>query len=170
MHIEQQIATRKSLRQSLAPIAAELGLYISGIAFVLTPKGLTVQLYLDGPQGVGIADCATFSREASPILDAEDLISSSYTLEVSSPGFDRLIECQQDFQRFQGFHIRVKIFNRKNKLDGVLLSSNDDGFVIQTSHNDRSLSFEEVYSVRLAPTSEEIQKLAQITPQGEKKA
>ena len=103
MNIDQQIKTRQSLRHLLEPIAAERGLYISGIAFALEPKGLTIRLYLDGPNGVGIADCAHFSRESSPILDAEDIISSSYTLEVSSPGFDRLLECSQDFQRFQGF-------------------------------------------------------------------
>jgi ribosome maturation factor RimP len=141
-----------------------LGLYISGIEFSQNHKGLLVSVYLDGHNGVGIGDCAKFSRESSPVLDAEEPISGAYTLEVSSPGYDRIIETPGDFQRFQGFHIRVKIINRKKKLDGILLTSSDAGFVIQTAIEERSISFDEISTVRLHPTEEEIKRLPSLKP------
>ena len=51
--------------------------------------GHLVRLFVDREGGIGLADLQSVSEEVSAILDAEDPISSSYTLEVSSPGLDR---------------------------------------------------------------------------------
>ena len=169
MNLETQIELRQKLHELLRDNAESMELYISGIEFSQEPRGLMVRLYLDGKNGVGIAQCARFSRESSPLLDAEDFFKESYILEVSSPGFDRLIERQQDFQRFQGFNIRVKRINRKNKIKGVLISSDSDGFVIETSYEQKTIPYEEAYSVRLSPTEEEIERLKDLQPQGENK-
>lgn len=155
---------RAQIRSALSPVAKQMGLYISGIEFAQDARGLVVRLYLDGPNGVGIGQCAKFSRESSPILDVEDPIDGQYVLEVSSPGFDRLIELPSDFKRFQGFHIRVKLVNRKKKIDGVLISSNQHEFTMETDIEPRTISFDRVSSVRLRPTEEEIKRLPTLSP------
>lgn len=56
-----------------------------------------------------VDDCRDLSRTLSAILDVEDPIYESYTLEVSSPGIDRPLTCIEDFDRFKGFTIKITI-------------------------------------------------------------
>ena len=161
MHIDQQRKLRSQLREFLSPVAEESTLYISGIEFTSDARGALVRIYIDHleDQGVGIADCTKLSREFSLLLDVEDPIATSYTLEVSSPGLDRILELPSDFERFTGFHVRVKRVNHKNKLDGVLLSHSPEGITIQTTSEQRFLEFNGIAIIRLHPTDEEIQRL-----------
>ena len=160
MNIEQQQELRTKLRAILSPISDELGLYISGIEFKTGAQGVHVTIYLDGPQGVGIDLCAKFTRNASPILDVEDPIESAYTLEVSSPGFNRLLELPRDFKRFETFQIRVKLFQKKKKIDGILKSSTETDFVVEGESNTRTISYADCSFVRLLPTPEQYEQLA----------
>lgn len=159
MHIEQQRTLRASLRDVLSPSAEALGLYISGIEFTQEERGPMVRIYIDGDNGVGIADCAKLTREFDPILDVEDPLPDAYTLEVSSPGLDRVLEVGKDFERFKDFHIRIKRVHYKSKLDGILLGHNDEGIQVQTHVDERFILFEDITQVRLHPTDEEIERI-----------
>ncbi len=64
---------------------------------------------------VGVHDCARVSRDLSAILDVEDVVPTAYTLEVSSPGLDRPLRRDDDYQRFTGR--RAKIVMREH-VDG----------------------------------------------------
>jgi len=64
-------------------------------------------LYIDKPGGVTISDCEALSRDLSDLLDAYDPIPQSYILEVSSPGVERPLTRESDFQRFQGEMVKV---------------------------------------------------------------
>ncbi|MCM2257610.1 MAG: ribosome maturation factor RimP [Vicinamibacteria bacterium] len=65
-------------------------------------EGMTVRLFVDKEGGIGLDDLQTVSEEVSAILDAEDPIASTYTLEVSSPGLDRPLFTEADYRRFTG--------------------------------------------------------------------
>ena len=160
MHFERQKQLRITLREILSPIAEEKKLVISGIEFLTEGRGLNVCIYLDGPYGVGIDDCTQFSREASVLLDVEDPISGAYILEVSSPGFNRLIERKEDFHRFIGYKIRVKIPQRKSKIEGILSETTEEGFTITNDIESRQIHYEDCVSVRLVPTMEQYEQLA----------
>lgn len=67
-----------------------------------------VRTYIDKPGGVALADCERFSKRLSVMLDVEDWIPFSYTLEVSSPGLDRPLVREADFQRFAGKSARIR--------------------------------------------------------------
>lgn len=94
----------------LSPTVASLGLELLGVEYLPSPGGALLRLYIDRPgadaadeaQGVGIEDCEAVSREVSAQLDVEDPITGNYTLEVSSPGVDRLLFTPAHFQRFLG--------------------------------------------------------------------
>ena len=74
-----------------------------------------LRVFLDKPgaasgdplAGVTHGDCANFSREFGTILDVEDAMPGSYTLEVSSPGLDRKLTKAADFERFTGSRMKV---------------------------------------------------------------
>jgi ribosome maturation factor RimP len=81
---------------------------------------------------VSVEDCAAVSRDLSAVLDVEDIVSTAYTLEVSSPGLDRPLRTADDYRRFAGR--RAKLVMReavdgqtffKGRLGGV-----EDGRVV----------------------------------------
>jgi ribosome maturation factor RimP len=92
------------------------------------PGGFIVRLYIDKEGGVTLDDCATVSRRLSVELDIEDPVPERYTLEVSSPGLDRPLVGDRDFERFAGRHIRLStaepIDGRRN-FKGRLLGLRD---------------------------------------------
>jgi ribosome maturation factor RimP len=58
-----------------------------------------VRVFADGEDGISLEDCRRLSLEIGHVLDTEDLIPSSYVLEVSSPGLDRPLRTARDFRR-----------------------------------------------------------------------
>src|SRR3990167_7496399 len=71
----------------------------------------TLRIFIDRAdgQGVSLEDCSKVSRELGAILDVEDVISSRYQLEVSSPGMDRALLTAAHFQRYVGSRVKVKL-------------------------------------------------------------
>ena len=67
-----------------------------------------VRVFIDKPLGVTHDDCSEMSLHLGTILDVEDFIHASYTLEVSSPGLERGLYKQADFERFTGSDARIK--------------------------------------------------------------
>jgi len=91
------------------PIAEEMGLELVEVQF-RREAGWVLRLFIDREQGgVHVDDCAAVSRQVSACLEAEDLISHAYTLEVSSPGAERPLKRLEDFVRFAGRRVRIKL-------------------------------------------------------------
>jgi ribosome maturation factor RimP len=106
------------VREIADRVAASRGLEIVEVEFLGGGKARMVRVFLDKPAagtdplaGVTHEDCANFSREFGTILDVEDVMLGSYTLEVSSPGLDRRLIKSADFRRFTGS--RVKLTTRQ---------------------------------------------------------
>ncbi|MBN1662641.1 MAG: ribosome maturation factor RimP [Deltaproteobacteria bacterium] len=75
-----------------------------------------VRLYLDKEGGVTIEDCSEVSNQLGDLLDVHDIPPGPYTLEVSSPGLNRPIERDQDFMKFKGHKVQIKV---REKLEGM---------------------------------------------------
>jgi ribosome maturation factor RimP len=106
------------VREIANRVAASGGLEVLDIEFLGGGKARMLRVFLDKPAagndpiaGVTHEDCANFSREFGTILDVEDVMPGSYTLEVSSPGMDRKLVKAADFKRFTGS--RVKLTTRQ---------------------------------------------------------
>lgn len=70
-------------------------------------KGGALRAFLDKPEGVTLSDCEHVSKQISALLDVLDFGSGRYVLEVSSPGLDRQLYRQRDYERFAGRLARV---------------------------------------------------------------
>jgi len=103
-------------------VAASSGLEVLDVEFLGGGKARMLRVFLDKPaagndpmarlvESVTHEDCARFSREFGTILDVEDVMPGSYTLEVSSPGLDRKLVKAADFARFTGS--RMKLMTRQ---------------------------------------------------------
>jgi ribosome maturation factor RimP len=110
------------VREIAERVAASSGLEVVEVEFRGSGKARMLRVFLDKPgaaggdplAGVTHGDCANFSREFGTILDVEDAISTSYTLEVSSPGLDRKLTKAVEFERFVGSRMKVMTRNPVN--------------------------------------------------------
>ncbi len=86
------------------------GLELVAVEVGGTLRKPVVRLVLDrDPGGVTLADCEVVSRQASVLLDAYDPFPGAFTLEVSSPGLERKLYSENDFVRFEGRQVRVRM-------------------------------------------------------------
>lgn len=105
------------------------GMELVHIEFVSEGKQWFLRLYIDREGGVTIDDCVKVSRQLGYEMDVADTIPHGYSLEVSSPGVDRVVGKPKDFQRFSGERIRMKlkeaVAGRRN-VSGVLMGMDTD--------------------------------------------
>lgn len=113
----------ESLTAMLAPAVEAVGFELWGVDFFQQGRHSVLRLYIDGPEGVGVDDCAVVSHQVSGVLDVEDPIAGEYTLEVSSPGWDRPLFTLPQFARFTGSEVSVRLaspLNGRRKFKGVV--------------------------------------------------
>jgi ribosome maturation factor RimP len=106
--------------------------------------------------GIGIEDCERVSREVSALLDVDDPIPSAYTLEVSSPGEDRVLRTRAHFDRFAGSRVHVELKvprDGRRRYTGTLTSINDVGVELEVDRQPVTVRFDEIEKARLAPES-----------------
>ena len=105
---------------------------------VLTAEGgrRILRLYIDRPGGVTIDDCVDVSREFSTILDVEDFIPGSYSLEVSSPGLDRPLKREKDFEMFAGKKVKIrtkKAVGGRRNFKGTIKGTEEGSVIVADS-------------------------------------
>ncbi|HXM67301.1 MAG TPA: ribosome maturation factor RimP [Candidatus Acidoferrum sp.] len=110
------------VREIAERVAASNGLEVVDVELRGSGNGRMLRVFLDKPgaasgdplAGVTHGDCANFSREFGTILEVEDAMPGSYTLEVSSPGLDRKLTKPADFERFTGSRMKLMTRNPVN--------------------------------------------------------
>lgn len=91
-------------------------------------RGRILRLFIDKDGAVTLDDCAAASQFVGVLLDAGDFIDGPYSLEVSSPGFDRPVRKAEDFERFAGERIRLTAHTAvdgRRRFQGVLQGYGD---------------------------------------------
>jgi ribosome maturation factor RimP len=133
------------VREIAERVAASSGLEIVEVEFLGGGKARMLRVFLDKPAagtdalaGVTHEDCANFSREFGTILDVEDVMPGSYTLEVSSPGLDRKLIKAADFTRFTGSRLKLSTrqpvgANNNRHFEGRLESFKDGRLTLDLS-------------------------------------
>lgn len=126
----------------LEPILADFGLECVDLEYKREGQGNVLRIFIDKPGGVSLDDCISVSREFGAVLEVEDLIKSSYRLEVSSPGLDRPLKKAEDFERFSGQMVKIKTAimldpdqrgHTRKTFKGTLLGCSDGGVRILQS-------------------------------------
>ena len=146
--------TRADLRKLLEPGVKALGFELVDVELAGSHHHPTLRVYIDSAQGVVVDDCARVSRQLSALLDVEDPLPGHYTLEVSSPGLDRPLVTPEDFRRYVGETIKVKmhepVLGRKN-FSGRLLDVAADHVVVEVDKEHFDLAFDGMERARLVP-------------------
>ncbi|MDQ1146707.1 ribosome maturation factor RimP [Bacillus sp. SORGH_AS 510] len=139
------------------PIFQELGLELVEIEYVKEGKNWYLRVYIDKDTGVDIEDCGLVSERLSEKLDALDPIPHNYFLEVSSPGAERPLKKEKDFEKAIGKNVFVKTYepiDGEKGFEGKLLEFDGQHLKIEVKIKTRKKSieipYEKVASARLA--------------------
>lgn len=137
----------------LEPIADQNGLEVVEVTLKSEGGRWILRVTIDCETGVTVAHCTMISRELSVHMDVEDLIPVRYHLEVSSPGLNRPLKNERDFERFAGRSVKIKThrsISGMKKIQGIL-EGIDDGIVQIRVDNGNLLevSLEDMSSARL---------------------
>lgn len=147
--------TRADLRILLEPGVKALGFELVDVELAGSHHAPTLRVYIDGPAGVNVDDCARVSRQLSALLDVEDPLPGQYTLEVSSPGLDRPLVTPDDFKRFVGETIKVKmqqpLADGRRNFSGRLVDVAADHVVVEVDKERYDLTFDGMERARLVP-------------------
>jgi len=96
---------------------------------------MTLKLLVDTPEGIKIAECEKLNNHLSELLDKEDLIAERYVIEVSSPGLDRPIKTDRDFERALGRDLEVTTYapvDGRKAHEGRFVGMDKDNIVIES--------------------------------------
>jgi ribosome maturation factor RimP len=146
--------TVAGLRGLLEPGIRALGFELVDIEYAPAHGHNVLRVYIDHPDGITVDHCATVSRQVSAALDVEDPIPEAYMLEVSSPGLDRPLVRREDFERYAGETVKVRmheaVLGRKN-FKGTLVGVEGDQVLVDVDKERYSLPIARIERARLVP-------------------
>ncbi len=148
------VSTEKKLDAMLRPTVEEMGYEIVDVEFVKEGPNWYLRVFVDKEGGVSIDDCELISKALEKILDEKDPIEQAYFLEISSPGIDRPLKKKEDFIRFNGETVDIKLYRPlegAKEHTGKLKAYGEDGSVtIETDTKELTFEKKDIASVRLA--------------------
>ena len=144
---------RERLIALIEPAVARLGFELVDLDYGSGRAHALVRVFIDGATPVTLDDCTRVSRELSALLDVEDPIPMAYTLEVSSPGFDRVLRTRAHFGRFVGSRVFVELKEPRagrRRYTGTLLTVDEAGIALEVDREHVAVAFSEIGKARLA--------------------
>ena len=145
------------LTQLLKPTIEDMGYALWGIELISPGRRPTVRIYIDADTGVSVDDCAQVSHHVSGVLDVEDPIKGEYTLEVSSPGVDRLLFEPEQYEPYVGeivdIRLRLPVQGRR-RFKGILMGTDGEMLLVSIDEQEFSLPLRSVDRARAFPRLE----------------
>ena len=142
------------LTQLLRPTVEDMGFSLWGIELISPGRLPTVRLYIEADSGVTVDDCARVSHQVSGVLDVEDPINGEYTLEVSSPGVDRLLFQADHYVPYVGEVLDVRLrlpIEGRRRFRGTLGSTDGESIVIVVDDEPFNLPLRSIDRARAFP-------------------
>jgi len=143
-----------ALHALIEPVVSAMGFELWGIDHLSQGKHSRLVIYIDHQDGVSVDDCADVSRQVSAVLDVEDPVPGEYRLEVSSPGMDRPLFTLEQFARYVGHVVAVKLrlpFDGRRKFQGLLSGIESDEVLLQIDGEEYCFPIEGIDQARVVP-------------------
>ncbi|MCP5167945.1 MAG: ribosome maturation factor RimP [Pseudomonadales bacterium] len=131
-----------------------LGFELWGVEYLSQGRHSLLRIYIDAEQGITVEDCALVSQQVGSVLDVEDPITGEYTLEVSSPGMDRLLFRLDQYPGFVGEIVDLRLrtpFEGRRKFKGVLTGIEGEDVVIRVDDHEYLLPHSAIEKARIQP-------------------
>ena len=137
----------------LTPIVDANGFEMVDVEYVKEAGEWYLRGYIDKPGGITVNDCETVSRAFSDKLDEEDFIEESYIMEISSPGLDRPLKKDKDYERSIGKLVEIRTYRpieKQKEFCGVLTAYDSSSVTIEEDGTPRTFEKKEIALIRLA--------------------
>jgi len=143
------VSVADRVRELVLPLLAERQLDL----YDIEQAGPVLRVVVDTSGGLDLDVLADATRAVSRALDAADPISSSYTLEVTSPGLERTLRTPHHFERAVGEKVKVKTapgVSSDRRIEGILAAADSFGITVRTGDDDSAvrLAYEEIARAR----------------------
>ncbi|MFU8813782.1 MAG: ribosome maturation factor RimP [Pseudomonadales bacterium] len=145
------------IEKLLTPVVEGLGCELWGLEFMSQGRRSRLRVFIDRPEGVTVEDCERVSRDVSDLLDVEDVMPEFYTLEVSSPGMDRILFKAEHYQANLGAVVDVRLnfpLEGRKHIAGVLVALEDDEIIVRPQDEQDEeyvLPLANIHRARLVP-------------------
>jgi ribosome maturation factor RimP len=124
----------EQIEQIVAPVLQEHAAELVDAQFVHEHGQWVLRFFLDKAGGITLDDCGTISEHIGRILDAADVVKQHYSLEVSSPGINRPLKKEADYERFIGERVDATLYaplNGRRHFKGTIQSVNAGVVVVE---------------------------------------
>ncbi|MCZ2258786.1 ribosome maturation factor RimP [Sporosarcina sp. G11-34] len=132
------------VEELVSPIVNDLELLLVDVEFVKEGSDWFLRVYIDTPKGdIDIDQCALVSEKLSEELDRVDPITQNYFLEVSSPGAERPLKNEVDFQNAIGQYVFIKTYapiDGMKEFEGYLITYGPDGAEVEVRIKTRKIT------------------------------
>ena len=133
-------STREQIENILKPILTSLSLFLWDLEFKKDGPRWLLRVYIDREgSGVTLEDCEAVSKDLGTILDVEDIIPHTYTLEVSSPGLERSLTKPEHYRKSIGSLVKIKTFepiDGQKVMKGILKRLEGDMVTLEGEHGE----------------------------------
>lgn len=122
-----------------AKIAADMGYELVDAAVEKEPTGKYLRFYIDRPEGITLDDCEAYHKAVRQLADTVDYDF----MEVSSPGIDRPLKKDRDFERALGTEVEIKLFKAVDGvkvITGTLAGLEDGDIVLDTPEGEKRVA------------------------------
>ncbi|MCY4656476.1 MAG: ribosome maturation factor RimP [Gammaproteobacteria bacterium] len=144
------LITETRLEEVIRPTVEHLGYVLWGVERLGTGKRSRVCVYIDAEQGITFDDCEVVSEQLMAVLEVEDCLEDNQVLEVSSPGMDRKLFNQSQYQSHIGQEVDVRLHfmvNGRKRFRGVMSACSEEEIVVGDQH----IEFDKVRFTRVVP-------------------
>ena len=141
------------VRSMAEPLCASEGLELVHVEFQRESSGRIRRLYIDKPDRINLDDCASVSRQMGDLLDVNLEDIGPYSLEVTSPGPERPLAKQEDFDKFKGSRAKIKTsrpLNGQKNFTGVLKGISGKQVNLQIGEQTIAIPYQDILKARLA--------------------
>ena len=131
-----------------------LGFELWGVEYLSQGRHSILRVYIDAENGITVDDCARVSEQVGSVLDVEDPITGEYTLEVSSPGMDRLLFRLDQYPGYVGETVELRLrapFEGRRKFKGILTGIEGEDVVIRVDDHEYLLPYSAIDKARIQP-------------------
>jgi ribosome maturation factor RimP len=146
------IDVARHLENLLKHVVEEERLELVHVEYRSNVSPAILRIYIDKPGGVNHQDCQRVSKQTGVLLDEEDLIASSYVLEVSSPGIERPLFKEEDYRRFVGKEIQLvttEQIDDQKKFKGFIQGFSQGILDLDLEGETRHIPFEKIRRAKL---------------------
>ncbi|WP_120499452.1 ribosome maturation factor RimP [Roseovarius sp. EL26] len=155
-------AIDRRLAEIITPVIEDLGFELVRVRLMGGKTHILQIMAQRADGGMEVDECANISNAVSAILDVEDPIVETYTLEVSSPGIDRPLTRLKDFEEFEGYEAKLEtneLIDGRKRFKGVLAGVEGEEVLINIEEGTVGLQFDWLSDAKLVLTDELIKEM-----------